>query len=157
MNKTPFEAGKTAKELGIDTSKKFLVVREAFGIPFKVGDIIILDIDDNSSCPRFVFVDNQLDFWYFKWSDLAYAEEQEAYKPMVGDRVQMEGCIRSVSVTPGLWFSVVFNGAPDEDRCVFEDDEIKHVKLLSRKTRTLTKAEAEAMLTEKLGESVVIE
>jgi len=31
------------------------------------------------------------------------------------------------------------------------------LKLLSRKTRTLTKAEAEALLTEKLGESVRIE
>lgn len=153
MNKTPFEAGKTAKELGIDTSRKFVVVERS---SFMEGTTVELSKDDDSCSPLFEDIHGNKRF--MAWNRLAYADEPEPYKPMVGDRVRMEGRINGVSITPGSWFSVEFDGCGNPiEPVVFEDDEIKHVKLLSRKTRTLTKAEAEAMLTEKLGESVKIE
>ncbi len=80
-------------------------------------------------------------------------EEPEPYQPRVGDRVKLEGTVRSVGAG---YFSVLFDGS--RETCVLEDDEYLYTTLLSRKPpRTLTKAEAEALLTEKLGEQITIE
>ena len=152
--KTPFEAGKTAKELGIDTSRKFVVVEEDYKIPLKKGDVLMLEEDDGSLCPRFRAMDDT-DYWYFDWSRLAYADdvaEPEAYKPRVGDRVSLEG---EITESNGDDIFIRLDGGYGVR--MYTQKEHTRLKLLSRKTRTLTRAEAEALLTEKLGESVRIE
>jgi len=43
---TPFEAGKTAKELGIDTTREFVVVSENTKSRFSIGDVLTFDRQD---------------------------------------------------------------------------------------------------------------
>lgn len=78
-------------------------------------------------------------------------EEPAPYQPRVGDRVSVE--VMVVEVEPEVvWLRGhgVLMGV--------NQSEVSCLTLLSRKPpRTLTKAEAEALLTEKLGESVEIE
>lgn len=129
---TPFPPNKTAEELKIDKRRKFVVVSNEYEEGLKVGDIVTM-----SGCAPFAkepgatFQNEKGDEETMFWRELAYADvpEPEAYVPAVGDRVSLEGVVRSVSVSPG-WFSVLFDGSQEE--CVFEDDECKHAKLLSR-------------------------
>ena len=65
-----FEPNKNAKQLGIDTTKKFVVV-DGEGI-FPQGTILTLEEDDGSSCPRFTD-GKKID--YAPWFRLAYAEK----------------------------------------------------------------------------------
>ena len=75
--KTTFEPGKNATELGIDTSRKFVVV-EGSGI-FNKKEITTLREDDNSTCPWFRKEDKNS--WHqILWSQLAYADEPEVFK-----------------------------------------------------------------------------
>lgn len=52
VNYTPFEENKNATELGIDLSRKFIVVKESDHSP-KVGDILEIKENDNSRNPYF--------------------------------------------------------------------------------------------------------
>lgn len=70
MNK-PFESGKNAKELGIDTSRKFVVVRG--GSLFNVGEIVELSGDEDSVVPKF---SNGRKARFCCWGRLAYADER---------------------------------------------------------------------------------
>jgi len=54
---TPFERGKTIKELGIDITRKFVVV-EGYSVFYSKGDILVLDRDDDSSSPWFKNISN---------------------------------------------------------------------------------------------------
>ena len=70
-----FEAGKNSKELGIDTSRKFVLVeRDNGGRPW---DIVEINKDDNTTCPFF----NNITRWHkrccYDWHSLAYADEVE--------------------------------------------------------------------------------
>lgn len=71
------------------------------------------------------------------------------YEPRVGDRVSVECVVKEVN-TGAEFCTVVIENSP----LIFNTSSLS---LVSRKTRTLTKAEAEALLTGKLGESVRIE
>lgn len=73
-----FPEGKTIKELNIDTSRKFIVVGES---NFKIGDILKLDEDDDTSAPFFRRInDNHWDSKLLK--NLAYYDEEvEEEKP----------------------------------------------------------------------------
>ncbi len=75
---------------------------------------------------------------------------EDSYEPRVGDRVSVEGTVVELE-SEIIWLrghGVLMGVDRSEASCL---------TLLSRKTRKLTKAEAEALLTEKLGESVEIE
>ena len=153
---TPFEANKTAKELGIDTTRRFIVLEDSIG-NFKKGDILTLKYDDNSWAPW--FYSNrypQGESHVSKWDLLAYADEpepsKELYEPRVGDRVSLEG---EIIIVDQAGIRVVFDGS--HNSLFTASEKIKHITLLSRKQpRTLTKPEAEALLKEKLGEEVLI-
>lgn len=81
----------------------------------------------------------------------AISERPAPYQPRVGDRVSVEGTVVELE-SEIIWLrghGVLMGVDRSEASCL---------TLLSRKPpRTLTKAEAEALLTEKLGESVEIE
>ena len=72
----PFPAGKTAEELGIDTSKKFVVVDNGNTV-FNTGEILMLIENDGTSAPYF---SNGKTTWNCLWSDLAYAPNQKINK-----------------------------------------------------------------------------
>lgn len=169
--KTPFEAGKTAQELGIDTSRKFVVVNDGWAQPhpyaghntFRNGDLLAFlywfSIDEGTA--RFKRDSDGAEDCCL-WSRLAYADDvaepvrvEEAYEPRVGDRVSLEGDV--VEIEEGR--RVIVKLQPDAGEIYVYPKDVENgvLKLLSRKTRTLTKAEAETLLTEKLGESVRIE
>ena len=50
-NKTGFEEEKTIKELNIDITREFVVVKRNYH--FDVGDILKLERDDNPFSPQF--------------------------------------------------------------------------------------------------------
>lgn len=79
---------------------------------------------------------------------------EEAYEPRVGDRVWLKGVIVQTIDDSRTWVQVDTGNGCKHTFDIFDGSVLE---LLSRKTRTLTKAEAEALLTEKLGESVRIE
>ena len=72
MKKT-FEPGKNAKELGIVTTRPFVVIKPYEF--FHVGEIVVLTKDDDTQCPFFRKKIEQ-DYCFF-WSHLAYADEPE--------------------------------------------------------------------------------
>lgn len=74
----------------------------------------------------------------------------------IGDRIRLDGVVRAHDLNSnGAIISVYFDGAVwPADLYV---NELGDYRFLSRTTSTLTQAEAEALLTEKLGESVRIE
>ena len=146
----PFEAGKNAKELGIDTSRTFVVLNEN-GSPFEFGEIVAIAIDDDTEIPRFESTKTGAKGDCF-WSRLAYADETEPYQPRIGDRVSLEGEIIK-KYTDGTLHVEVNNTIV----VVMTKTEYSKMKLLSRKTRRLTKEEAERLLCEKLNEQITIE
>lgn len=79
----PFPPNKTAKELGIDTSRKFVVV-ESDNV-YKKGDILVIHTDDETSMPFFSRLGEE-NKNRISWSKLEYADEpkkmtiKEAYE-----------------------------------------------------------------------------
>lgn len=72
-----FETDKTAKELGIDTTRKFVVV-DRVSDKFDIGDIIRLSNDDNSHRLEFTRISDGLKLFTF-WCHLAYADETPSF------------------------------------------------------------------------------
>jgi len=68
-----FEGGKNAKELGIDTSRKFIVM-DSNGWFIK-GEILTFEHDDVNPYPLFT---NGISEWCVPWSRLAYYDEPTA-------------------------------------------------------------------------------
>ena len=66
-----FEEGKNAKELGIDLTRKFVVIEE--GGNFKKGDILTVERDNDSDSPYFINKNGNREWTY--WYRLAYAEK----------------------------------------------------------------------------------
>jgi len=81
--------------------------------------------------------------------------KEETYQPRVGDRVSLEGEVVEIEGERRL----VVKLQPDAGEIYVYPKQVANgvLKLLSRKTRKLTKEEAERLLGEKLGESVTIE
>lgn len=148
---TPFPPHKTIKELGIDVTRKFVVVDDK-PIDFKSGDILTLVRDDNDTTPYFCRESDKQNA-YCHLSRLAYADEPETpYVPRVGDRVSLEGVVKKIDSEDLI--NVDISGT----FTWYDKNELEkaNVKLLSRAPRTLTRSEAEALLKEKLGEDVTI-
>jgi len=71
-----FEPNKNAKELGIDTTKEFRVVRKTDVDPcYSNGDILTLERDDNYSCPYFINQTRGIKGVCINWYELEYADE----------------------------------------------------------------------------------
>lgn len=81
-----FAPDKNAEELGIDTSRKFIVLKG--DIAFKEGSIIAIHRDDYTSFPYFKNIDEKVACFY--WDDLAYYDEPKERKFKVGDRVRIK-------------------------------------------------------------------
>lgn len=153
---TPFPPNKTIKELGIDTTREFVVVSKSSGHLLNVGDILKFCVDDNTTKPFFMRESDGMTAW-IALSDLAYADEptekKEPYVPRVGDRIQIEGVVNGVSYSDD--FIIIFDG--DKFPCITPKEVVERAILISRAPRILTKSEAEKLLKEKLGEDVTIE
>ena len=81
-----FEADKTAKELGIDTTKKFVVV--AGNNRFEKGDILKLFRDNNTGSPWFIKDGSKDTHRCVLWSSLTYAEKEFSQQGLsIGDIV----------------------------------------------------------------------
>ena len=199
---TLFEAGKTAKELGIDTSKTFVVVMSDHFL-FDEGELVRLANDNDTTNPLFKSQKTGSSY-YCSWEALAYADEPELlhkplefmecdtcrakpgspvlcvgclhnrvaigrlqelcqgdthktepYQPRVGDRVALEGEVVEIEEERRL----IVKLQPDAGEIYVYPKQVANgvLKLLSRKTRKLTKEEAERLLSEKLNEQVTIE
>jgi len=166
-----FPAGKSAKELGIDTSRKFVVV-EAFA-PFLEEDVVTIACDEDDAIPIVRRIHDGRTNW-IPLDNLAYLEEEDEkieytvdpekdvdttdflsgmnYIPRLGDKVRKDGVITSVCGNGGCAV-----GFSDDTEVWFDPKETSDLTLISRAPRTLTKAEAEKMLSEKLGEEITIE
>jgi len=132
MPPTPFEAGKSAKELGIDISRAFICVEDG---NFKIGSILKIDNDDGSIDPW--FIDEYGHMGFMDWKNLAYYEPtpkvKEEYAPQVGDRVSLEGEIKHVF--PGNEsVNILFKGGHMEYQMHKNDGELSNFTLLSRPT-----------------------
>ena len=73
------------------------------------------------------------------------------YIPRLGDKVRKDGVITSVCGNGGCAV-----GFSDDTEVWFDPKETSDLTLISRASRTLTKAEAEKMLSEHLNESITI-
>mgnify|MGYP003554998805 CR=1 FL=1 len=141
MTPKPFEAGKNAKELGIDVTRSFIIV-DAFdwmiNDGFPNGTIVKLRKDDGSKWPYF-FKENG-EQTCVGWDQLAYADEPapEPYKPCVGDRVSVKGHVVDISEE---WQTcqVEING-------FITAFSYPQIALLSRSPRKVTRAEVEKLL-----------
>jgi len=81
-----FAPDKNAEELGIDTSRKFIVVTDGNG--GDEGKILTIKCDDKSASP--LFFDDKKESRYFSWYRLAYYDEAPASKTKfkVGDKIE---------------------------------------------------------------------
>lgn len=80
-----FAPGKTAKELGIDTSRTFeVVIGNGF---FSEGEKITFKSNDESSCPRF-YKEDKSNSWSIAWYKLKYADEEPVphWKKYIGNQ-----------------------------------------------------------------------
>ena len=175
-----FPAGKTAEELGIDTSRKFVLTRDIQKYhPRKnsvkySGGLVFTVKDANPKQDYATFLCSSGYYgkiFCISWYDLAYLEEEDGkieytvdpekdvdttdflsgmnYIPRVGDKVRLEGKICKIHA---------FNLCTVEVQEKYELTlKTSSLTLISRAPRTLTKAEAEKMLSEKLGEDITIE
>lgn len=77
---TTFEPNKTITELGIDTTRKFIVVNRSkeYCSELKEGDIVVLEEDDGSRVPFFRRISDRKTGWLYL-GDLAYYEEPNHY------------------------------------------------------------------------------
>ena len=81
-----FESDKTAKALGIDTTKKFVVVKG--DTRFKKGDILKLFRDNNTGSPWFIKDGSKDTHRCVLWSSLTYAEKEFSQQGLsIGDIV----------------------------------------------------------------------
>lgn len=149
MPPTPFPAGKTIKELGIDTTRKFVVVDNESG--FAVGTVLsYLEESTKPFLYRFMMKGQLECCSYLHW--LAYYEptEQEEWEPKVYDIV---GVNLEVLKVQGKRVLARVPGALElEYRMWLNQDTIT---LISRPPapRKVTMAE----VNEKFGETVIIE
>jgi len=75
MTTEPFASGKTAKELGIDTKRKFVVIERGTDM-FGKGDILKLYEDNNTNSPFFVHIETREGgLFRVSWKKLAYAPD----------------------------------------------------------------------------------
>lgn len=94
---TPFEAGKSAKELGIDVTKTFVLLDDfKSGTHHPIGSRLELTEKYNPESHYAYFTDGNLTQTVY-WSELAYYEPKEEYVPQVGDRVSVEGEVTYLS------------------------------------------------------------
>ena len=205
-----FPAGKTAEELGIDTSKKFVVVNKNNKSGFSIGDVLKFDRQDgyeehnpkvylfrheNSGLRQLIglehlaYLEEEDEIFFAEGvsnievydtpKDMLHAFSQKVlsdptvsevtiavgkqidkpYVPRVGDRVSVEAVVKAIDTndeTFMLEFPLGVTHAwawwPLKDA-----DKITLISRAPRFLRTLTKAEAEKMLSEKLGEEITIE
>lgn len=154
----PFEPNKTAEELGIDKTRKFVVVSGNANLYFIKGSILIF-LHDNGPEGKLAFFQRISDGFceYAAWSDLAYAEEEgpEPYVPRVGDRVSLEGYVVDCFDGPEKpWFRMRLGKNGCLDSIVISGEHVgKYTKLISRKSpRKVTMEE----VREKFGEDVEI-
>ena len=83
-----FAPNKNAEELGIDTTRTFVVLEKNFN--FETGEKITLKKDDGSSNPFFWYEDKST-YDCISWCRLAYAEDETVSPPLkfkVGDLVE---------------------------------------------------------------------
>lgn len=78
------------------------------------------------------------------------------YIPRLGDKVRLEGIVRAIDEDGDATIRMAPNSNSGINILVFSSD-FQQLTLISRPPRTLTKAEAEKMLSEKLGEEITIE
>lgn len=84
------------------------------------------------------------------------ADTPKPYVPRVGDRVRLEGVVRAIDKDGDATIRMAPNSNSGINILVFSSD-FQQLTLISRAPRTIAKAEAEKMLSEKLGEDVTIE
>jgi len=155
-----FPAGKTLKELNLDTSRKFVVAVKDGHHTFDVGDILEFAYDYSDYWASFIRVrDGKRGGIHH--SHLAYLDEEDdvekkEYVPRVGDRVSVEAVVKSIDVDDNS-FMLDFPISVVHAWAWWPVKDADNLTLISRASRTLTKAEAEKMLSEKLGEEVSIE
>lgn len=154
MQKT-FEAGKSAKELGIDTTRKFVVVKNMTHHLFEIGETLFYD-RGNEDYEYAYFINEGSESHLCSWENLAYYEEPtqepEVYVPKVGDVVQLEATIKSVR-EDGCSYMTFKGQNRDTAGIVLEPDELAHIKLISRKPKLKLTME---QLREKVGDDFEI-
>ncbi len=89
-----FPAGRRFKELALDPDRKFIVCDAVDG--FEVGDIVVLDKDDDTSCPWFKRLSDGEIYPYFIYWLVYYEEPQDKIIKekdgiKVGDKVERNG------------------------------------------------------------------
>jgi len=166
-----FPAGKMITELGLDLSRKFVVV--VGDNTFNEGDVLV-SID--SFLPCFKRLSDGKKAACFP-SQLAYLEEEDEkieytvdpekdvdttdflsgmnYVPRVGDRIRLEGVVRAIDEDGDATIRMAPNSNSGVNILVFSSD-FQQLTLVSRASRTLTKAEAERILVKHLNESITI-
>lgn len=145
--KTPFPPNKTAEELGIDLKRTFVVMKTQFPGKefFQVGEIIsyVGFNEEKFVKPGAIFKNHEGKVAEMFWCEIAYADgpEPEAYVPAVGDRVSLEAEIVRVytSDRPRCDVKLLL---PNITLIIVPVEDLARAKLLSRKTRKLTKEEA---------------
>ena len=88
-----FEPNKTITELGIDTTREFVVVVDNEYSYFKKWDILILEHDDDTKCPRFRRK-SDWDTWYYVLYRLYYADEFTEWEEVYVSSVSIEDALK---------------------------------------------------------------
>lgn len=152
---TPFPAGKTFRELGLDQNRVFVVMdnEDKGENDFKVGDlvkIIRVEIDKEYSVPTCKRLSDGAER-YMYLHELAYADSPEQpYIPRVGDRVSLEGEIKEID-SDGY---IIFRSSPSGVCIGILKGAKGDLKLLSRKSpRRVSQQEVNAAF----GEEVIVE
>ncbi len=121
-----FEKNKNAEKLGIDTSKKFIIIGTGkINSSLKRGDILIIAKDDHSSCPLFIRISDGKEH-HEKWDNLAYAEKIWDNLE-VGDVLISENGLNKKEVL-GVCGSVVFTTRLGVKKCCFGVDKEELIK-----------------------------
>jgi len=139
-----------AKELGIDTSRKFVVVNSNDFL--KKGEIVTLKRDDDSFCPFFWNKDKSY-YYSIPWDKLAYADK--TWETLEEGDVLINSNNKEVEVL-GICGRVIFKSSIDNKNIALSGRTVKELQELGWKIKgtdktKLTKSEIEEKLNIKAG------
>ena len=111
---TPFEAGKSAKDLNIDLTRKFVIVKAEFN-PSIVGKKVNFVRYARPMELNVFREENSEHELFLRWDELAYADEptpevKEEYLPLIDDKFELIGVVRGVEYLPSeINYKVTFD------------------------------------------------
>jgi len=138
---TPFPPNKTARDLGIDTTRKFVMMKDY--LLFPKGEILVLFKDDDTDSPYFISIKDGIEH-AASWSSLAYYEEPVTERKFeVGQTIEFTVRTKILKIDSLNKTDLPHRLEGDMDWCNLNKYD---VKIIEPEMEPLTKAQAKMIL-----------